>query len=116
MGERVFALEGPEEGDEADGGGGHQEIQWDAVFEEVAEVVAARAIDHEVGLVANGRGEAGRPHHHECDDEGHVVHAELLGQSQSDGEYQGDGGVVGDGGDDLNDRRGAVDWPREPAV
>ena len=47
-----MVLERPDEGDEQQAGGEHEEVKGEADAEEVGGAVAAGAHDHEVGLVA----------------------------------------------------------------
>src|SRR5690606_22546036 len=56
----------------------HRERQ--AVADVIGEPVSARAIDHQVGLVADRSDEARRRCHHRGDDEGHGIDAQAVGR------------------------------------
>ena len=97
---RLWFGEGVEDGDENTGGEPDDEVEGDSDFDEVAEFVAADAVDESIGLVADGGGEAGGATDGHADEEGFGVGLQRAGDLDDDGrDHYGDGVVGKEGGE-----------------
>ena len=87
--------EGIEEGNEDAGGEPDDEVEGKSDFDEVAEFVAAYAVNERVGLVADGRGEAGGATDGHSNEKGFGIGLQRVGNLDDDGRHHHGDGVVG---------------------
>ena len=78
-------LKRPDERTKPNGDYRDQDIERHANLYVIVKPVPARTIDHQVGLIADRRGEAGRGRHHHRDHERHGVHIQLVGGGKASG-------------------------------
>ena len=88
--------EGPEDRNEHAGGNPENQVQWRADLWEISEAITAGAEDIGVGLVSDGRGEAGCATKHDRDGKGSRVQSHRRRDLERDRSQEQSDGVVAD--------------------
>ena len=81
----ALTLKWPENGNEDHAQNPENQVQRQADLDEVTEFIAAGAVHHGIGLIANGGCEAGRSRKRDGDQERRRVYAQHIGGRHADG-------------------------------